>query len=101
MNDKDLIKTIKGLNQIKPSKDWVVSLKRDIVGERSKTTVFNVLPRSIFHHKLAYATITFSVILVGLFGFAQDTVPGDFLFPVKKIAEKSQGALLSGTEQSV
>jgi len=100
MNDKKLIAKLQELRQIKPRKDWVVLLKKEIVGERSRTTVFNVLPRTIFHHKLVYATISVFVILVGLFGFAQNTVPGDLLFPVKKIAEQSQGALLTSMDQS-
>jgi hypothetical protein len=42
-------------------------------------------------------------LIVGVFGFAQYTVPGDLLFPVKKIAEQSQAALIgqSGLKQDV
>ncbi|MBU4274832.1 hypothetical protein KKE19_03390 [Patescibacteria group bacterium] len=99
MQDKQLIAKLQELRQIKPRKDWVVSLKKEIVGEQSRTTVFNVLPRSIFQHQLAYVTITVFAILIGLFGFAQNTVPGDLLFSVKKITEKSQGALLTSVDQ--
>jgi len=100
MNEKQLIAKLQELRQIKPSKDWAVSLKKEIIGEEKKASILEVLPQMIFHHKMAYATVTVFAILIGLFGFAQNTVPGDFLFPVKKIAEKSQGALLFGVEQS-
>jgi len=105
MNDKQLISKLQELRQIKPSQDWVVSLKREIVGGQPGfgtqiLTVFEVLPRMIFQSKLAYATIACFAILFGTFTFAQNTVPGDLLFSVKKMAEQSQGALLSSANQS-
>jgi len=115
MNDKQLIAKLQELKQIKPSKDWVVSLKKEIIGEQPKfgspayakasvgrqiLTIFEVLPKVLFQKKLAYAFAFCLVVLIGMFGFAQNTLPGDLLFPVKKIAEQSQGALLSGVEQS-
>jgi len=36
-------------------------------------------------------------LIVGVFGFAQRTVPGDLLFPVKKISEQSQATLTGQT----
>ncbi|MFA5878069.1 MAG: DUF5667 domain-containing protein [Candidatus Staskawiczbacteria bacterium] len=98
MNDKDLIKKLQGLKEIKPSQDWASLLKRQIVGEQSKTSVFEVFPRMFFQRRLAYATISVFAVVLGVVGFAQYTVPGDFLFSVKKATERSQGALLaSGT----
>ena len=106
MNDKKLIAQLQELKQIKPRKDWVVSLKKEIIGEQPKfgsqiLSIFEVLPKILFQRKLAYAFAFCLVVLIGMFGFAQNTVPGDLLFPVKKIAEQSQGALLSGVEQSL
>lgn len=101
MNDKQLIAKLQELRQIKPSQNWVVSLKRDIVGESTtRSTIFEILPGLFSQKKLAFAAVAVFVVLVGLFGFAQNTAPGDFLFPIKKIAEQSQGALLTGVEQS-
>ncbi len=100
MNDKELIAKLQELRQIKPSQNWVLSLKSQIIGEQPKITVFDVLSRVFSQRKLAYATLVLLVIIIGTFGFAQNTVPGDFLFPVKKIAEKSQGALLTSVDQS-
>jgi hypothetical protein len=104
MQDKDLISKLQELRQIKPSQDWVVSLKKQIIpgkpGFRVQiSSVLEVLPR-LFQKKLAYATITLAAVLFGLFGVSMSTVPGDLLFPVRRIAEKSQGVLLSGADQS-
>jgi hypothetical protein len=46
---------------------------------------------------LAYAFAVVLFLIVGVFGFANHTVPGDVLFPVKKIAEQSQAALTGQT----
>jgi len=43
--------------------------------------------------KLAYAFSVVLLLFIGIFGFANYTVPGDLLFPVKKVAEQSQAAL--------
>jgi len=93
MKDKALISQLKGLRQIEPSKDWVVSVRRQIVGEQEKVSFLNVFPVLFTAKKLAYASLTLVLFVLGTLGFAQNTVPGDFLFPVKKI---SQAALLTG-----
>lgn len=92
MNDKQLIAKLQELRQIKPSQNWVVSLKKDIVGEQSRTTVFNVLPRSIFHHKLAYAVITMFLVLAGVLG-------GLFLIPTSN-NNKFEADLLAAAVES-
>ncbi len=109
MAEKDLIKKIKELGQIKPRKDWVVFAKKEILGEEPSygerfSAILEIFPRVIFsagngQRKLAYATLTIVVILVGVFGFAQRTVPGDLLFPLKKITEKSQTVFVSEQTQ--
>jgi len=109
MAEKDLIKKIKELSQIKPRKDWVVFAKKEILGEEPSygerfSAILEIFPRVIFsagngQRKLAYATLTIVVILVGVFGFAQHTVPGDLLFSLKKITEKSQTVFVSEQTQ--
>ena len=100
MTEKDLIKQLKQLKEIKPSKDWVLLTKRRIlpevpVSERSMSNVF-----AVFQWKLAFAPVISVFIVIGLFGFANTTVPGDFLFPFKKAAEIAQVGLSSGAEKS-
>lgn len=85
MAEKDLISQLKELKQIKPREEWVVLAKSRILGEEKK---FSLSP--LLGWKLAFAPVISVFIVVGLFGFAQNTVPGDFLFSVKKITEIAQ-----------
>lgn len=96
MNEKQLIKEIKRLKEIKPSKDWVFSVKDEILGQEleHKTdwlSVFTFVPR----HKMAFATLTIVFVLVGVFGWAQSSLPGEFFYPMKKAVERAQINLLS------
>ena len=104
MTEKQLIAKIKELQQIKPSNDWVILTKKQILGEEKPIPVFSFISfikeiqkgeRFIFQHKPAFATFLVLAILFGLFGFAQNSVPGDTLFSVKKITEKSQTVFIS------
>jgi len=52
-----------------------------------------------FSHKFAFALVLCLVILFGLFG-AQKSLPGDFLFPLKKIAENSRAIFVFQKDQS-
>lgn len=109
MTDKELILKIKQLNEIKPRREWVVFAKSQIfesgienkvvkkisLGEKMSgiLDVFSILT---YQRKLAYALTAFVFILVGAFGFAQYTVPGDLLFSVKKATERSQTVFTGG-----
>jgi len=112
MTEKELIAKIKELRQIKPKKDWVVLAKAQILGEEKlpvevKPQHFSVFPlneviaglRVIFTHKFAFATLTLILVLVGVFGFAQNTLPGDLLFPIKKISEQGRTFFVSNQEK--
>ena len=90
MTGKDIFSQIKQLKQIKPQKDWVFSLKTDLFKDEAKES-FVFFP--LF--KPALACLTMFTLFFGLFGFAQTSVPGDLLYPVKKIAEKGQLAFVS------
>ena len=94
MNEKQLIRHFKELREIRPRKDWVLLTKNRILGESafvplSGTTagngIFSFFP--LFRYKLAFAPIISVLIIIGLFGFAQKTVPGDTFFSIKKITE--------------
>jgi len=47
--------------------------------------------------RLAYSFATLLFVIVGLIGFAQYTMPGDLLFPIRKISEQSEAALTGQT----
>jgi len=110
ITQKQLIEQIRELKEIKPRKEWAVLLKSQILAEKGtepitaqqigvkSVGIMDMIRSVFFQKKLAYA---FSVVLlfaIGIFGFARSTVPGDMLFPIKKIAEQSQAALTGQTK---
>ena len=107
LTEKELISKLQTLKDIKPRQDWVVFAKREILGGNKITAkptykekflgVLDFLPAFTFQRKLAYSFATLVLIMVGMFGFAQYTVPGDLLFSVKKVTEQSQAALSGQT----
>ena len=100
MNDKELIGKIKELRSVKPSQDWVSFTKNRILTEEKfgyqeqDASVF-----SVFRYKLALAPLLGVFVVIGLFGFAQSTIPGDFFFSVKKMTETVQVGLTSIAEK--
>ncbi len=100
MVDKDIVKQLKGLKQIKPNQAWVSSVKNQIIGEQSNPSILDVFSGVFNHKRLAFAGFSLVLFLVSAFGLAQSAMPGDLLFPIKKMAERSQGALLSSANQS-
>jgi len=105
MQEADLVKKIQELKKIKPRKDWVVLTKSQILGKEPTyrdrvSAVLEVFPRIIFQYKPAFATLIIVGVLVGAFGFAQNSLPGNFLYSLKKITEKSQAVFVSETERS-
>lgn len=102
MQEKDLIRQLKELREIEPRKDWVLFTKKRIFAGEAETEpkagLISFLP--LFRYKLAFAPIVSVLIIIGLFGFAQSTVPGDFFFSVKKITETAQVTFSSEIEKS-
>ena len=88
----ELIKKIQELKQIKPGKDWVVLTKSQILAEEPKVLFFPFF-------KPVLATVTAFGILFGIFSLAQNSLPGDFLYSIKKITEKSQAVFVSEEEK--
>jgi len=103
MIKKDLIAKIKELKQIKPRKDWVVFTKRQILDTESsygeRFSVFAVLRGMVFQPRMAYALVIMLGLFISAFGFAQNSLPGDLLYPLKRIAEKSQAIFVSEAER--
>jgi len=86
--EKELIGKLQELRQIKPEKEWVSLTKTQILGE---IPGFTLLP----YFKPALAGLIAVFVLFGLFGFAQSSLPGDFLYPIKKIIERGQAVFVS------
>ncbi|MCK4781619.1 hypothetical protein KAS79_01695 [Candidatus Parcubacteria bacterium] len=98
MNDAILIKKLKELKQVKPSNDWVVLTKTQILNQeqfqgaklRELSSIGFFIKRLIFRQGFATISAIGILALVGGFGFAQNSMPGDFLYPVKKITERAK-----------
>jgi len=103
MTEDELIRKIKELRQIQPRKDWVVLTKREILGQETviqniqhrALNVLEVLPRMFSQPKPVFAALVSLLVLIGTFSFAQNSLPGDLLYPIKKIAERSQSVFVS------
>ncbi len=93
MKEKEVIAKIQQLKQVKPRENWVISTKQRILEEGQKPSFFSLDElilglKLMFGHKLALASVVMLLVMVGTFGFAQKSVPGDMLFSVKKAGEK-------------
>lgn len=115
MTEKQLILKIKQLREIKPSENWVCFAKDQILNEKTiaykKEADFNFSfvsfikelqrgERFVFQHKPAFAFLTVLLILIGVFGFAENSVPGNSLFILKKITEQSQSVFVAEKNQA-
>lgn len=102
ISEQQLISRIKGLNQIKPRKDWVFLTKTRILGEASSEkgiSIWEVLPRILFHPKLAIASALTIFTILGLVGFTRNSLPGDPLYAIKRVGEKTQAVFISEEKQ--
>lgn len=98
MTETELIQKIKELREIKPRKDWVLLAKTQILGSEPNIGLRSIFP-PLFRYRPALVTLLVFFILIGVFGFAQNTVPGDLLYPVKKIVETSEVIFSSEMEK--
>lgn len=92
MEERELISKIRELRQIKPNRDWVALTKSQILGEE-------INQRRVLIFRPVYAGLIFVFVLFGIFSFAQNSLPGDLLYPIKKLTEKSQAVFVSEEEK--
>jgi uncharacterized protein YdaU (DUF1376 family) len=85
MEEKELIEKIRELSQIKPRKNWVLKTKREILGPS-----FPILKPIL---------IGLFLILISIFFFAQKSLPGEKLYAIKRLTEKSQVLFVSKNEK--
>ncbi|MBD3282249.1 MAG: hypothetical protein GF387_01420 [Candidatus Portnoybacteria bacterium] len=101
--DKFVVKKIKELKGIKPNASWLESQKSFLLSEISRDEAKKqegILPLPAFNFakllRPAFLTALFlimalsSVATVGAIGFAQNSLPGDMLYPLKTAFEKTQ-----------
>lgn len=98
MQDKEFIGKIKELRNIKPSQNWVIFTKEKVLGKAPKANWVSVLeffPELVYKHsKLAFASLIIFGFVVGAFGFAQGALPGDPIYALKKVSEKTRLAFV-------
>ena len=109
MNDRELISRIQLLNEIKPRQDWVVSVKNQILGQeqvdrgRASINLENVfeglIARMFFQFKPALVPVMALVLLIGMLGFAENSLPGDPLYSMKKAAEKGEAVFFVSEQE--
>lgn len=92
----ELIFKIKELKEVKPRKDWVLFTKEQILGEeKAPSFSFSRSFSGLFQHKSAFATLIIVGMLIGTFGLAQNALPNDSLYPVRKITERVRISFVS------
>ena len=114
MTEKELIAKIQRLKQIKPDQEWVILAKNTILkgfgsglgvkevgGGREVGLSFGDFVKGlwkgesfIFQHKLAFSGTFVLLIFAGLFGLAHISLPGDILFPLKKVTERGESVFV-------
>jgi hypothetical protein len=99
ITENELIFQLKQLRKIEPSQNWVLFTKKRILGEEPKKQgwLSSVL---FFELRPAYVAVAIILIASGMFGISQNALPGDFFYPVKKIAEKGQAVFVSETQKT-
>ena len=88
MKEVEVIKELQKLRKIQPRNEWIVFTKTKILGD-----IPRVSPFVFFKPALAGALAL--GLLVGLFFISQNALPGELLYPIKKVAEKSQKIFVS------
>jgi hypothetical protein len=111
MREQEIFKSFSELKKIKPRAEWV-SLTKDKIfegeGEAFIPSLRGIAEEKpvlsawqfLFKYRPAFASAVAIVALLGVFGFTQNSMPGDLLFSIKKIAENSQAAFISAEGQS-
>jgi len=95
MNDRNLTKKLQLLKQIQPEKDWVSLNKRQLLGfeisEVKVTSADQILEifKIGFNYKLVLVPLTIILAFGGTIGLSQASLPGDFLYPVRKLVDKT------------
>jgi hypothetical protein len=102
MTEKDLVKKLNLLKEIKPEQDWVVLTKRQFIREVRNPSlaeqileVFRIFPNLSFQYKPALVSLVCLGLLTGTFGLSQVALPGDPFYPIKKMTEKAGNFFVS------
>ena len=105
MTESQFIDKIKELKTIKPRQEWVVLTKQQLFFNENpykKTgSILDIFPGLFFQKRAVFAgSLALFFLIVGSFIAAQDSLPGDFLYPARRLTERAQAVLLANNESS-
>lgn len=96
MDEKELIQKLSEFKKIKPNSDWAVWLKAHIL-ETKQPEVFVEKPKVklagfefIHKYQKAFVPAVLSLFFVFSFAFAQSSLPGDVLYPIKTLTQDAK-----------
>jgi hypothetical protein len=102
MVEADLIKKIQLLKNVEPRKEWVFLIKKEIfkeeISQNKFSQIVDFLPR-MNYWKFLVPAMSFCLPFI-LLAVSQNALPGDALYSVKKLTEKTQSVFVSGTEKT-
>jgi len=84
MQERDVIRQLNSLKAIKPTKEWVFLTRQKILGKEEEKKTFG------FFLKPALAFSVVALVLTSSFVMAQNSLPGDTLYSLKKISERAR-----------
>jgi hypothetical protein len=111
--DKILLRKIKLLKKIRPDASWLMSQRSFLLSEVSQSKETNKKPSLVlplfnfnilkilkpsFAIALAIIILATSLATVGVISAAQNSLPGDFLYPAKTAVERIQLTFTTGQE---
>jgi len=101
LTEKQLLKTIKDLRQIKPSQNWVSFTKSQILGEDEKKSFVPFWNYGFTNFRLRFALVSvlFIMVMLGSYGIVERSLPGDLLYTARRVVHKVQTVLLPDQEK--
>lgn len=110
MNSDNFVNKLRDLKKIEPSKEWMSGLKESLISEfkednLSENSIFSQIPLFFSQRRFATAfaiflflTIGFSTVVVNA---SRSSLPGDTLYPVKIIAERTRIKLVLNSQTRI
>jgi len=107
MQEKDIIQKLQSLRQIKPNRDWANWLKTNILQTKPQSGLYNKpkIKLAVFSfvskYQKALVPSLLALFFVCSFAFAQTTLPGSVLYPIKALTQDTKIYLASENTKPV
>lgn len=103
VREPELILKIRELRKLKPDKKWVFLTKKEILGreegfswENKFSQIVEIFkPARLTYKPILVYSIFALILFTGGFLLAKNSLPGDLLYPLKKITERSRAFFIS------